>query len=224
MTKTADAPGPSPSLALLLAAAGGGLVLGARPTRDTPARPLFTLAGLALLGAAVHRPLADALRMAGTKRRAANLQFSFVVDRPVEQVFGFCADFENFPRFIGAIREVHDNGDGRSHWCASTPSGGEIEWNAAVTKFVTNAVIAWKSTPGSPIASEGLIRFRPDGAATCVQVCVTYRVLNSTMADALAALVTPRREHELEADIRRIASHIDDVESARPAALAPLPA
>lgn len=219
MTQTAITPtAPSPSLALLLAAVGGGLVLGARPRGETPARPIFTLAGLALLGVAVHRPLADALRMAGTRRRAADLHFSFVVERPVEQVFAFCADFENFPRFIGAVRQVRDNGDGRSHWCASTPSGGEVEWNATTTKFVTNAVIAWKSTPDSPIATEGTMRFRPEEGVTCVQVALSYRVFDSTLADAVAALVTPRRSSELEADIRRIASHIDEVAFTMPAA------
>ena len=219
MTQTAGtSSAPSPSLSLLLAAVGGGLILGARPSDDTPARPFFTLAGLALLGAAVHRPLSDALRMAGTRRRAADVRFSFVVERPVEQVFAFCADFENFPRFIGAVRQVRDNGDGRSHWCASTPSGGEIEWNATTTKFVTNAVIAWKSTPDSLVASEGTIRFRPEGGFTCVQVAISYRVFSSTLADALAALVTPKRSHELEADIRRIASHIDEVAFSMPAA------
>ena len=218
MTQTAARPSaPSPSLALLLAAVGGGLILGARPDDDAPARPFFTLAGLALLGAAVHRPLANALRRAGTRRRAADLHFSFVVERPVEQVFAFCADFENFPRFIGAIRQVRDNGDGRSHWCASTPSGGEVEWNATTTKFVTNAVIAWKSTPDSPIVSEGTIRFRPEGGLTCVQVALSYHVFDSTMADALTALVTPRHSRELEADIRGIALHIDEVEFIKPA-------
>lgn len=224
MKPTAISPAaPSPSLALLLAAVGGGLVLGARPSDDTPARPFFTLAGLALLGAAVHRPLADALRMAGTRRRAADLHFSFVVERPVEQVFAFCADFENFPRFIGAMRQVRDNGDGRSHWCASTPSGGEVEWNATTTKFVTNAVIAWKSTPDSPIATEGTIRFRPEAGVTCVQVAISYRVFDSSMADALTALVTPRRSRELEADIRRMSSHIDEVAFTMPVPAEPPP-
>ena len=203
------APSPSPALALLLAAVGSGMVLGARPRRDAPARPFMTLIGMALLGFAAHRPMANAIRQAGTRRRSADLRFSFVVDRPVERVFAFCADFENFPRFIGALRQVRDTGDGRSHWCASTPSGGEIEWNATTTKFVTNSVIGWKSVANSIVETSGLLRFSPDGGSTCIRVAINYRVFHGSMADALAALVTPRRAQELEAEIRRMATSID---------------
>ena len=208
---TLPSAGPSPSLAILLSAVGGGLILGARPRGDTPVRPFFTLAGMALIGAAAHRPLADALRRAGTRRRAANLQFSFVIDRPVEQVFAFCADFENFPRFIGALRQVRDTGDGRSHWCASTPSGREIEWNATTTKFVTNSVIGWQSTANSPVEMTGLLRFSPDGRCTCVKVAISYRVRDGSMADALAALAAPRRAVEIESEIRSVEAHMLDV-------------
>ncbi|MDB4892346.1 MAG: cyclase [Gemmatimonadetes bacterium] len=165
---------------------------------------LATLAGLALLGVAAHRPLADALKRAGTKRRAGAVRFSFVVDRPVEEVFRYCADFENFPRLIGTLREVRDTGDGRSHWCASTPGGGEIEWDAVTTKFVTNSVIGWRNVSNAPLATTGVLRFSPEGASTCVRVAIDYRVFESGMTDALAALVKPRLTHELEADIRNL--------------------
>lgn len=192
------------SFTALLAALGGGILLGARPRENGRARPMATLAGLALLGVAAHRPLADALKKAGTKRRTGTLRFSFFVNRPVEEVFRYCADFENFPRLIGALREVRDTGDGRSHWCASTPSGGEIEWDAVTTKFVTNSVIGWRNTTGAPLATTGVLRFSPEEERTCVRVAVEYRVFESGMTDALAALIKPRRTRELEADIRRL--------------------
>ena len=199
-----DSSAVPPSIALMLAALGGGIILGARPRGDEPSRSFATLAGLALVGFAAHRPLADALRKAGTRRRSADLRFSFVVERPVEEVFAFCANFENFPSFISALREVRDTGDGRSHWRASTPSGGEIEWNAVTTKFVTNSVIGWKNVPGAPVVTNGLIRFSNEGGTTCVRVAIDYRVFESGMADALAALATPRRGREIEDDIRQL--------------------
>ena len=209
-----------PSVAVLLAALGGGILLGVRPRDRGRAGPITTLAGLALLGVAAHRPLSNALRKAGTKRRAADLHFSMIVKRPVEEVFSFCANFENFPSFVHALREVRDTGDGRALWCASTPSGGEIEWSTVTTKFVTNSVIGWRNVPGSPIATNGVLRFSPDGDSTCVRVAIEYHVFESGMADALAALVTPRRERELEADIRHLENQIIDANAntAMPAA------
>ncbi len=131
-----------------------------------------------------------------------------IVKRPVEEVFSFCANFENFPRFVHALREVRDTGDGRARWCASTPSGGDIEWSTVTTKFVTNSVIGWRNVPGSPIATNGVLRFSPDGDSTCVRVAIDYRVVESGLADALAALVKPRRDRALEADIRHLEHQI----------------
>jgi uncharacterized membrane protein len=192
------------SFTALLAAVGGGMLLGARPRNGNPAKPIATLTALALLGIAAHRPIADALRSAGSKRRSGELRLSFVVHRPVEEVFRFCSDFENFPRLISSLKEVRDNGDGRSHWCASTPGGGEIEWDAVTTKFVTNSVIGWRSVPGAPVTTTGMLRFSPEDDSTCVRVAIDYKVTKSGMADALAALIKPRRSRELTANIRHL--------------------
>jgi len=188
----------------ILAAVGGGVLLAARPRNGRPARPIATLTALALLGIAAHRPLANALRKAGSKRRSGELRLSFVVHRPVEEVFRFCADFENFPRLISSLREVRDTGDGRSHWCASTPGGGQIEWDAVTTKFVTNSVIGWRSVPGAPVTTTGMLRFSPEDESTCVRVAIDYKVTKSGMTDALAALVKPRRTREIATNLRRL--------------------
>lgn len=203
---TPIAPLAAPSLLLGLV---GGALFGARGRLSTPARAAATIGGLALLGAAAHRPLAEAVRRAGTRRRAGRIAVSFVVAHPVEVVFGFCRDFENFPQFVGALREVRDHGDGRSHWCASTPAGGTIEWDTVTTKYIPNRVIAWTSVGGSPIETSARLRFVPEGVDTCVKLDATYRVLEGTLADALAALATPARTGELEADVRRLGPYLD---------------
>jgi Predicted integral membrane protein len=196
------------ALPLLLAAAGGGLMLGARSREGRAGNPFLTLAGIALVGIASHRPLANALKQLGTRIRSADSEFSFVVDRPVEQVFAFFADFENFPKFIGALREVRDTGDGRSHWCASTPRGGTIEWSSTTTKFVTNSVIGWRSVPGSPVEAVGLMRFSPEGGSTCVKVALSYRVLDGGLAETLAALVSPYTANALEEEFKSIGTQM----------------
>jgi uncharacterized membrane protein len=200
---------PSSPISALLLGVAGGVVVGARPRRRVPGA-VATLAGLALVGMAVHRPFADALRRAGANRRSAQIRLSFVVPRPIGDVFHFCSDFENFPRFVGALRHVEDFGDGRSHWSAWTPTGGTVEWDAITTKFVTNRVIAWRSTPISPVRTSGTLRFvREADGGTCVKVSLDYSVVGGSMADAVAALAIPRRRRDIEADIKRLAESVD---------------
>ncbi|MEO8560950.1 MAG: SRPBCC family protein [bacterium] len=200
---------PSRSMSSLLLGAAGGVLVGARSRRRGPST-IAAIAGLALVGAAAHRPLADALRRAGASRRSAHIRLSFVVPRSVHDVFRFCSDFENFPRFVGALRDVEDFGDGRSHWSAWTPTGGTVAWDAITTKFVTNRVIAWRSAPGSPVDTCGTLRFvREADGGTCVKVSLDYVVVDGSMADAVAALAIPRRSIDVESDIKRLAESVD---------------
>lgn len=196
----------APSLLLGLV---GGVLFASRRRMSTPARAAATIGGLALIGAAAHRPLTEAVRKAGTRRRSGTVALSFVVSHPVETVFAFCRDFENFPQFIGALRQVRDYGDGRSHWCASTPAGGTIEWDTVTTKYVPNRVIAWTSVGGSPIETSARVRFVPEGRDTCVKIEASYRVVDGSIADAIAALMTPQRKGELVADVRRLGPFLD---------------
>jgi uncharacterized membrane protein len=198
--------------AVVLAVLGGALV--ARRDRfNRHARAAATVGGVALIAAAARGPLLEALRRTGTERRSARLHLSLVVAQPVEVVFAFVRDFENFPCIIGALRQVRDYGDGRSHWCASTPSGGTLEWDTVTTKYVPNRVIAWQSVPDSPVRMNGLIRFVPEESHTCLRLELDYQVRTGGLADALIALTTPTRGAELERDIRRLSTYLHTVRS-----------
>ena len=197
-----------PPTSLLLAVAGGALLV-SRHRLPRVARGTATLGGLALIGAAAFRPAAALLRTAGTRRRAVEFRMSFLVDQPVERVFAFCRDFENFPRFIGALRSVQDYGDGRSRWCASTPAGGTLQWDAITTKYVPNRVLAWQTVPGSRVEAMGLMRFRREESRTCLEVVLSYRPPEDAgLRDALAALVAPSRERQLHHDLANMVQYL----------------
>jgi uncharacterized membrane protein len=202
---------PSKPLPSLLLGAAGGALVGARPRRSA-AGTLATLAGLALVGIAASRPVGDALRRAGTRRRAVHLRSSFVVPHPVTTVFRFFSDFENFPRLVRALREVEDFGDGRSHWVASGMGGRILEWDAVTTKFVTNRVIAWQSAPSSFVNMSCAVRFLPErDGGTCVKIAIDYSVPTDGIRGAVAALASRRRTREIEADIRQLARRLDEM-------------
>jgi uncharacterized membrane protein len=196
--------------AALLLALCGGTLLASRRALPRRAANVATAAGLAMLGVAAFPPLAAFVRRAGARRRGAEIRMSMVIDRPVEDVFAFCRDFENYPRFIGSLRGVTDYGDGRSRWCASTPAGNTIEWEAVTTKYVPNRVIAWHTIAGSPVHATGTLRFRPEEGHTCLQILLSYELIDeSAMQDALAALISPPRTRQLEADVRKLATYLE---------------
>jgi uncharacterized membrane protein len=182
----------------------GGALFAARNDLRSRARAAATVGALALIGAAAHRPVSDALRQAGTRRRAAKLDLSVVLPYPVEVVFRFLRDFENWPRFVQGLRAVRDFDDGRSHWTARTPSGGTMEWDTITTKYVPNSVLAWENVSSSPLKMSALLRFSPEGSSTRLKIVVAYQVLHSGMADTVGVLARPWRNGKLATDFGRL--------------------
>ena len=202
---------PARPLPSLLLGAAGGALLGGRPRRPA-AGAIAALVGLTLVGVAASGPVSSALRRAGTRRRVVHMRFSFVVPHPVSTVFRFFSDFENYPRLVRVLREVHDFGDGRSHWIASGRGGRILEWDTVTTKFVPNRVIAWQSTPTSLVRSSCTVRVVPERAGgTCVKVSIDYGVPTERLKEAVAVLASRRRTREIEADIRRLGQRLDEM-------------
>jgi uncharacterized membrane protein len=164
------------------------------------------------VGVAATGAVGEALLRVGARRRNAHLRLSMVVPQPVSVVFRFCSNFENFPRFIRALREVQDFGDGRSHWCVRSGRDGSLEWDAVTTKFVTNRVVAWQSTAVSAVRMACTLRFVPErGDATCVKVSIDYSLPTERIKDAVSALTKRRGPRELEEDIRRLGQQLQPV-------------
>jgi uncharacterized membrane protein len=134
---------------------------------------------------------------------------TLTVEAPVERVYEFWNDFENFPRFMSHLREVRRAGPDRTHWIVNGPGGAPIEWDAVVTRRVPNEEIAWRTEEGSVIEHEGSVRFRPAGAgATRVEVRMVYRPLGGPLGQGVAALLGHDPERVLADDLSRVASQL----------------
>ena len=204
-------PIPAHTLAAVVLGVAGGLLIATRRRWPVRHRSAATIAGVSLLAAGMQLPLRRGVRRAGSRRRSADLRVSFVVNQPVERVFGFLRDFENFPRFIASLETVRDYGDGRSHWCATTPAGRSVEWDTVTTKYVPNHVIGWRATGSSPVVSTGLLRFQPESdGRTCLHLELSYGPATlSPVLDAVAAFASPSRARQLEGDIQRLRLYLD---------------
>ena len=150
------------------------------------------IAGATIVVAAAMPSVLRWLRRIGAARRYVDLHTTLVIERPLQELFAFCRDFENFPQIVDILLSVEDTQDGRSHWAVRSPKGGVVEWDATVTKYVPNSVIGWESVPGSPVYASGLMRFyRLAPNATRLDVAITYRPRQTALGEALHALVAP---------------------------------
>lgn len=166
------------------------------------------VAGVALLCAAFAPALVRQLLRAGAARRRVHLRKTIEIERSVHDVFEFCRNFENFPRVVQSLHQVADFQDGRSHWEVISPGGDIIAWDAEVTKYVPNVVIAWRSIRGSVVDCNGLIRFEPTARGTRLSIAIDYDPCHTDLTEALHALFDTPRTEQLEADLARARSYI----------------
>jgi len=138
------------------------------------------------------------------RRRAVDIQKTLYLEAPIDQVYAFWSNYENFPLFMSHVREVEDLGQGRSHWIVSGPGGVPIEWNASLTQQTPNEVIAWRSEAGSMLENAGIIRFAANGSATRVDLRFCYLPPAGGAGQAVAELLGSDPRAKLNEDLGRM--------------------
>jgi len=143
------------------------------------------------------------------RRRAVDIQKTLHIDAPLEQVYAFWSNYENFPLFMSHVREVEDLGGGRSRWSVSGPGGVPIEWRAVLTRQAPNEVIAWRSEPGSMLENAGVIRFVRSDAGTRVDLRFCYHPPAGGPGQAVAELLGSDPRAKLNEDLGRMKSLLE---------------
>ena len=204
----------SPAWRLLAGTAGASLMsYGLR--RRGAAGGALTLLGGGLLARSLTNMEMKRLLGLGSGRRGFDVEKTFDVRAPVERVFAFWSNVENFPRIMSHVRQVRDNGDGTSHWRVVGPAGVVIEWNALITDLVGNNILAWKSAPGEAIKHSGIVRFEElPGPATRIHVRLTYNPPAGVLGHAVAAFFGADPKQALDDDMVRFRSLIEERKTA----------
>lgn len=200
----------SPSARLLVGAAGVGLA-GLGAARRSALGTFTGTLGLGLLLRSLTNLPVKRLVGIGAGRRAVDVRKDLFVDAPVEEVFSFFRRFENFPKFMTHVRDVAPLGERnrRWRWTVEGPAGAPVSWDAEITEYAPNQVIAWKSVAGAPIAHAGVVRFEPDRSGTRVSVRLSYNPPGGALGHALIAALGAHPKRQLDDDLLRFKSLLE---------------
>jgi uncharacterized membrane protein len=124
--------------------------------------------------------------------------------RPVQEVYAFWRNFENFPQFMRHLESVTVTDERRSHWVAKAPAGMSVEWDAEIIAERENETIAWRSLPGSQVFNAGTVTFMPAprGRGTEVRVDLSYRPPLGKLASKVAMLWREEPKQQVQDDLR----------------------
>jgi uncharacterized membrane protein len=199
----------SPTTRLLMGAAGGATAAYGAGRRSAYSGAIG-LAGLIMLMRALTNM--ELKRMLGVRagRRAIDIQKTISINAPVERVFGLWANYRNFPYFMSHVREVKDLGDGRSRWTVTGPAGTTVEWDAVITSFSPNEVLAWRTEPNALVQHAGIIRFlsNSDGSTT-VHIRLTYNPGAGGLGHVVASLFGADPKSRMDEDLVRMKTFIE---------------
>lgn len=202
-----------------LSLAGGGALIVGGLARGTIGGLGATLLGGCLVyrGATGHCEVYHALGAIRTNKsqppattipagQGVKVEVAVTIDRSAGELFRFWRDFKNLPRIMTHLRSVEPMGEKQSRWTASGPMGVSAHWDAEVYNERKDAMIAWRSLPGSEVATAGSVHFdaAPGGRGTVVRVNLKYDPPGGQAGAALAWLVGQDAEQQIRADLGRL--------------------
>jgi uncharacterized membrane protein len=144
------------------------------------------------------------------RREPGEVRESVTVEAPPERVYDTWTKFENFPRFMPAVREVRATGADRNHWVVNGPAGTPVEFESIVTRREPPNALAWRTVEGALVSHGGTARFRPAGAGrTRVDVTMWWRPAGGGIGEGLAALSGVDPSHVLRQGLDRFKTELE---------------
>jgi uncharacterized membrane protein len=167
--------------------------------------------GVAALDVLCARQLGRGLPAPKRESRTVHVEHAVTVNRPIEQVYGFWRNFENFPRFMAHLESVEKVGDRRSRWRAKGPAGTSFAWAADTVEEVENERIVWESIEGSDVRTRGAVYFdrAPGARGTEVRVKLEYTPPGGGLGRAVAWLFGEEPAQQVRDDLRRFKQIIE---------------
>ena len=139
---------------------------------------------------------------------AQNIHQSIEVQAPLQDVFTYWSNLENFPQIMSNIEEVRLTGQETSHWRIKGPLGTDIEYDARTTEMNPERGIGWQAE--GEVDNSGQVRFEEVAEGrTRIDVTLTYGDPPGGRLGELAAETIQNPERELGEDLENFARRVE---------------
>lgn len=194
----------------LLSSVGGSLLTLYGLTRRGVAKPVLSTAGLVLTTRGLTNLDTRTLLGLGSAENGIRANKAINISAPVDEVYRFWRNFENFPLFMNHVKEISVRGD-VSTWKVAGPAGSTVEFQSRLTQDIPNDSIAWETLPDSQVQSAGFVRFdeNRDGS-TRVTVQMDYVPPAGALGHTVAQLFGVDPRQAMHEDLIRLKSLLEE--------------
>ena len=146
---------------------------------------------------------------------------SIEVQAPLEDIFSYWSNFENFSNIMQNVEEVRMTGQDTSHWNVKGPLGKSVEFDARTTEMDPDRGIGWNTT-GGEVMTSGEARFEEvSPGRTRIDVTMNYADPPGGKVGEVAANVLSNPERMLREDLENFARIVERGELGGPGAQSP---
>lgn len=188
----------------LLSSVGGSLLTLYGLKRKGLTGPVLSTAGLLLTARGMTNLDTNSLLGLGTAGNGIRVQKTVNINAPIDEVYRFWHNFENFPLFMDHVKEVSVQ-NGISDWKVAGPAGSSMEFQSHITRDIPNESIAWETLPDSQINHAGIVRFEENwDGGTRLTVQMTYRPPAGVVGHKVAELFGVDPRQAMQDDLLRL--------------------
>jgi uncharacterized membrane protein len=192
----------------LLSGVGGSLLTLYGLRRSGLSKPLLSTAGLIITARSVTNMDTRSLLGVGGEN-LIKVRKGINIDAPIDEVYQFWHDFENFKLFMNHVRDISVNND-VSTWQVAGPAGSTVEFKTHITRDIPNESISWESLPDSQVRTAGFVRFDPNrDGGTRVSVQMEYLPPAGALGHAVAQLFGVDPRQAMNDDLLRLKSLLE---------------
>ena len=134
------------------------------------------------------------------------VQQSITILKPLHEVFEFCQDPENFPRFMKQLADIHVLSSSSSLWTWNSISGAPMHFEADIIAQIEDRMISWQTHETSKVQHAGSLWFQPvqNDQATEIQFQLLYRWAGGNMMQDFEELFGDDPTSMIQEDLRRL--------------------